>query len=199
MIDVRPLGPHLLDDYLDFFDNRAFADNPRWASCYCNLFYIDPADKAWRDYTGDENRAAVADRITRGQMPGYLAFDGDTAIGWCSAAPMAMVPAFTGDAIADKDRVGAIMCFLVDAGYRHRGIARHLLRAACAGFRHEGLAFAEGNPNPEATTEAANHRGPLELYLSEGFTHHRDDPDDGSVYVRKRLDGSAQPGEALIT
>ena len=188
MIDIRPLAPDLQGQYLDFFDNRAFADNPRWASCFCNLFYVDPAGKAWRDYTAEENRTAVADRIVRGEMHGYLAFDGDTAVGWCSAAPMTSVPAFAEDDIPDKEMVGAIMCFLVAADYRHHGVARQLLQAACTGFAEQGLTLAEGNPYPDATTEAANHFGPLALYLSEGFTHHRDDPEDGTVYVRKRLD-----------
>ena len=30
-IDIRPLTPDLLGDYLDFFDNVAFADNPECA------------------------------------------------------------------------------------------------------------------------------------------------------------------------
>ena len=67
-------------------------------------------------------------------------------------------------------------------------VARRLLQAACTGFAEQGLTVAEGNPKPNATTEAANHFGPLELYLSEGFAHHRDDPEDGTVYMRKRLD-----------
>ncbi|MBL7137832.1 MAG: hypothetical protein ISS17_03550 [Bacteroidales bacterium] len=32
---IRPLNPDLIFDWLDFFDNRAFTDNPFWKSCYC--------------------------------------------------------------------------------------------------------------------------------------------------------------------
>ena len=42
------------------------------------------------------------------------------------------------------------------------------------------------NPRPNAKTPAENHSGPLALYLSAGFTVHREDS-DGSVYVRRAL------------
>jgi hypothetical protein len=50
-----------------------------------------------------------------------------------------------------------------------------------------GLTIAEANPRPEAKTAAENHFGPLSLFYSEGFSHHQDDPSDGSIIVRKRL------------
>jgi len=48
-------------------------------------------------------------------------------------------------------------------------------------------AYAEANPWPKASGEADNHFVPLSLYLAEGFGHHRDDPSDGSVFVRRTL------------
>lgn len=34
-LEIRPLGPHRLDDFLRFFDREGFRDNPFWADCYC--------------------------------------------------------------------------------------------------------------------------------------------------------------------
>jgi len=31
---VKELTPSLRDDFLHFFDNVAFADNPEWSDCY---------------------------------------------------------------------------------------------------------------------------------------------------------------------
>ena len=65
-------------------------------------------------------------------------------------------------------------------------LADFLLEAACEGLRRQGLRIAEANPRTAAASAAENHLGPLALYLSAGFTVHRED-DDGSVYVRRAL------------
>lgn len=72
------------------------------------------------------------------------------------------------------------------ATHRGKGIARALLDAACTGLREQGMTIAEANPRPNAQTPADNHFGPLSLYLSSGFSVHRED-EDGSVYVRRAL------------
>jgi GNAT superfamily N-acetyltransferase len=82
--------------------------------------------------------------------------------------------------------VGTIICFLVEPSFRGRGVARQLLEAACDGLRLQGFRIAEGNPRTRSDSAAANHFGPLSLYLSAGFSVHRED-DDGSVYVRRTL------------
>jgi hypothetical protein len=61
-----------------------------------------------------------------------------------------------------------------------------LLEAACEGLRRQGLRFAEGYPSAESASAAENHCGPLGLYLSAGFSVHRED-EDGSVHVRREL------------
>lgn len=48
------------------------------------------------------------------------------------------------------------------------------------------MTIAEANPRPQAKTPAENHFGPLALYLSTGFSVHREDA-DGSVFVRRAL------------
>ena len=38
-LHIRRFDADLLDDYLHFFDNVAFADHPDWAQCYCMHFH----------------------------------------------------------------------------------------------------------------------------------------------------------------
>ncbi len=47
-IDVRAISPGQLRDFLAFFDHEAFADNPKWASCYCQCMYVDHSKVNWR-------------------------------------------------------------------------------------------------------------------------------------------------------
>jgi len=38
-LEPRELTPDRADDFLDYFDGDAFADNPEGASCYCCYFH----------------------------------------------------------------------------------------------------------------------------------------------------------------
>ena len=119
-------------------------------------------------------------------MQGYLAYIDGSPVGWCNAAPRTLLHALDDEPTPEAEQVGAIVCFLVEPSHRGRGVARHLLEAACEGLRSQCLRIVEGNPRTEASSSAENHFGPLSLYLSAGFTVHRTD-DDGSVYVRRTL------------
>src|SRR5688500_9646233 len=88
---IRELTPELLGDYLSFFDNDAFADNPKWASCYCRCYHFPHHLKSWKEQTAAENRAAVCDLIGQRQMRGYLAYSGGKPVAWCNAAPRVLV------------------------------------------------------------------------------------------------------------
>src|SRR5207245_11614859 len=91
-VDVRPLTPALKGDYLKYFDEPAFADNPVWASCYCLSYHLDLAPEEFDARSAAENRAAREDQIERGDASGVLAFAGDRIVGWCNAAPRGSLP-----------------------------------------------------------------------------------------------------------
>jgi GNAT superfamily N-acetyltransferase len=186
VIQIRALTPELLPDFLRFFDGTAFSDNPKWSSCYCQCFYEDHSSVKWSERTAPQNRSRACERIEGGLMQGYLAYLDGWPVGWCNAAPRKMLHALDDEPTSDAEQVGTIICFLVEPGYRGRGVARQLLEAACEGLRAQGLPVAEANPRTESTSAASNHFGPLSLYLSAGFSIYRED-DDGSVHVRRTL------------
>ena len=185
-IDLRPLTDERLGDYLRFFDEKAFTDNPRWAFCYCYFPYHDPDKVDWQRRTGAENRTAITACVRDGTAQGYLAYAGADVVGWCNAAPHRLFPMLRDEPTPDVDTTGTIFCFIVAPAYRNRGISRTLLAAACDGLRSRGMLTVEARPVKDAKGAAANHHGPLSLYLSNGFTIVRED-DDGSVLVRKPL------------
>lgn len=186
MVQIRTLTPERLPDFLKFFDGTVFSDNPKWSSCYCQCFYEDHRVVKWSALTAPENRARACERIEGGLMQGYLAYLDGSPVGWCNAAPRPLLHALDDEPIPDAEQVGAIVCFLVEPSHRGRGIAQQLLEAACDGMRSQGLRIAEGNPRTKSRSAAANHYGPLSMYLSAGFVVHRES-DDGSVYVRRTL------------
>lgn len=185
-IEVKPLSPALLPDFLAFFDGKAFSDNPKWSSCYCQCFLEDHSVVKWSERTAEQNRGLACERIRQGLMQGYLAFSDGVPVGWCNAAPRRLLHALEDEPAPDADQMGVIICFLVEPSHRGQGVARELLEAACDGLRAQGLRIAEANPRKATQSAAENHFGPLGLYLSAGFAVHRED-DDGSVYVRRPL------------
>ena len=109
--EIQELAPDLLDDYLNFFDNIAFVDNPKWASCYCYFPHAPHETEKWHDRTGEQNRASVIESIREGRMHGYLAYQNDRPIAWCNAGPRAGVTILDADPNAEK--IGSIVCFVV--------------------------------------------------------------------------------------
>ena len=185
-LTIRHLAPELCQDFLKFFDGAAFADNPKWQSCYCQFLYVDHSTVTWSARTAHENRAAACERISCGRMQGLLAYRGDQVVGWCNAAPRALMDSFADEPDPDAERLGQITCFVVARDHRHTGVARALLEAACKMLREQGLTMAEANPSRTAAKDAENHYGPLSLYLSAGFTVVRE-RQDGILVMRRSL------------
>jgi len=76
-----------VNEYLHFFDRDAFADNPDWGKCYCNLPHHDHAAATWKGPLAEENREEVVQRICAGAMLGHLAEVDGKVVGRCEAAP----------------------------------------------------------------------------------------------------------------
>ncbi len=184
--DVRPLTPAREADFLAFFEGDAFADNPKWASCYCQFLYVDHNRVTWSQRTAQENRAQACERIGACRMQGYLAYRDGKVVGWCNAAPREMLDSFADEPDPDAARIGEITCFVVAKAHRRTGVARALLEAACEGLRAQGLEIAEAMPKAQAASDAEHHFGPRSLYESAGFAEHRR-TDDGLVIMRRQL------------
>lgn len=185
-VTIRTLDSATLPDFLTFFDTDAFADNPKWAFCYCQFLYVDHNAVNWKERTLAENRVAACDRVSADHMRGHLAYVDGHVVAWCSAAPRPIMNSFDDEPDAEADAIGVIGCFVVAKAHRRRGLASALLRAACDTFTAQGLTYVQAFAQRDADTEAKNHFGPLAMYLSEGFAVRSED-DRGEVLLRKRL------------
>lgn len=82
-------------------------------------------------------------------MPGILAFEGETPVGWCSVAPREAFPPLDRSRVlarVDERNVWSIVCLFVRRGYRRRGVSRGLIEAACEFARARGATIVEGYP-----------------------------------------------------
>ena len=107
-LTILPLTPERQADFLRYFEGAAFADNPKWKSCYCQFLYVDHAKVNWAARTAEENRASACERIACGRMQGLLAYRGGEVVGWCNAAPRRMMDSYADEPDPDAARLGQI-------------------------------------------------------------------------------------------
>lgn len=183
-MEIRPLVPPLVDDFLSLFD-AAFSDNPYWMGCYC-AYYDDPcSDDQWKAGAdaAPAHREARCERIRAGQSKGLLAYVDGSVVGWCNVGPrdaFVNLRAYA-EAVEPGDApTGSVMCFVVHPEHRHRGVATALLERADDYLRDLGMATVEGYPraappsDPAFPWSAASYKGTREMYEQAGYHLHRE-------------------------
>ena len=172
---VRELTPALHDQLMQFFDVIAFADNPRWAKCFCCFFLAASGDEHEAS-TKAENRAKRSSVIRSGTGNGLVAYRLGRAVGWCHAAPKAEFPllASWGPKNAAETKTGAVVCFMVAPDARQQGVATVLLDAACDYLAKRGVTSVEAYPPLQSLGDPTlwarrNYHGPLSMFLKAGF------------------------------
>ncbi|MFH1297090.1 MAG: GNAT family N-acetyltransferase [Bacteroidota bacterium] len=127
---IRPLIPDLIPDWLDFFDHRAFTDNPIWKSCYCTYYQLrGNVKERFKPAKGPvkvKNRDAAVAMIKAGIINGYMYYKGDRVIGWLNANDKTLFPTLKAKEPAGE--VLALMCIVIAPELRVQGVATRLLK-----------------------------------------------------------------------
>lgn len=190
---IRQLTPELNDDYLDFFDNRAFTDDNPNGPCYCTSPNQD--EKSIKQMVSEFQQFGVKDTLRKyaiemlkkNMIHGYLAYDGETSIGWCNAADMDSYAGFVPD-FARKNACGktiSIVCFEIAPGYRGKGLASAFIDRVCKDAKLKGYAAVEGYAKLSGERNDFNYQGPLRLWQKAGFIEVA--RENGQVVMRKEL------------
>ena len=182
MVNIKALETDDLHGFLDFFDHRAFANDPEWDGCYCQT-YLN-SQPQW-DGESDPKpilRQSSCDNISEGKMQGYLAYEGDQVVGWCAAGESKLF-----NLPEAEEKLARVVCFVVDENHRGRGIANDLLQFAIQDLTAKGFAEVEARPAAADDTSKQNYRGPWSLYEKHGFTPYRDMGKEFGWLVRKEL------------
>lgn len=187
MTDIRitPLTPDNLDDFFSFFDSVEFREHPDWSVCYCYSFHFTGRAKEWNR---ENNRSAVIRLVGENRMKGYLAYHAGRPVGWCNANNrlnfQRLVRLFD---LLDPghQRICSIVCFLIHPDFRRRGIARQLLRKIISDYSALEYDYIEAYPGKNTQSCEGHYKGPLELYMENGFKPVREFRD--YTLVRKSL------------
>lgn len=186
-IDIHPLTPEILDDYLHFFDTVAFADHPEWSQCYCLAFHFEPAwdteDIGLKNPWRERAIKFVRDR----KVQGYLAYADGAVVGWCNTNDKTNYAALKHEIqdVGENKNVKSVVCFLVAPDMRGKGIATKLLERVCTDAESDGYDIVEGYPPANKCDMYAAHHGTIALFEKCGFTIHAQSGDD--CVMRKYL------------
>ena len=192
-IVIKPLTSELNNDYLDFFDNRAFTDDNPNGPCYCTSPNQDEETgkrmvSEFKTFGVKETlRKYAVEMLEANAIHGYLAYDGELAIGWCNAADMDSYAGFVPD-FARKNKCGktvSIVCFEIAPEYRGMGIASAFIEKVCSDARENGYAAVEGYAVLSDKRNAFDFQGPMKLYQKAGFKEVM--RENGQVVMRKLL------------
>ncbi len=176
-IIIKPLTPELKDDYLDFFDNRAFSDGNPNGPCYCTSPNQDEENikqmvSEFKEFGVKETlRRYATEMLDKNEIHGYLAYDGKLAVGWCNAADMDSYAGFVPD-FASKNTCGktvSIVCFEIAPGYRGKGLASAFIEKVCNDARSNGYVAVEGYAILSDKRNDFDYQGPMRLYQKAGF------------------------------
>ena len=122
---------------------------PRGACFGCWCMFHRLRRSVWQAQQGEANRQSMKSLVEMGNVPGLIAYDGDTPVGWVSVAPRDCFPALATSRIlkpVDDLPVWSITCFFILKPYRNRGLSITLLNAASAYVAQQGGTVLEGYP-----------------------------------------------------
>jgi GNAT superfamily N-acetyltransferase len=181
-IVIKPLTPEMAQDFVGYFESQDFGHAPHWATCYCRYYHTVCTLEEWMGRSGALNRAEAIEAIQKGEMGGYLAYEDGRCIGWCNAGDMDRYPRLreARETLPADQKVGCVICFVIRADCRGRGVARQLLRQAVEDFRAKGYASVMALPFERPDNRQMQYRGTLNMYLEHGFEEVRQ---EGPVHV----------------
>jgi GNAT superfamily N-acetyltransferase len=193
-IEICKLIPELAEDYVHFFDATPHDKNVEKHKCYCVCWCND--DYEGKDFSTAEKRRKYALQYVKGNnIQGYLAYSGNTAVGWCNANTksdclkcvswrrfMDYVPLEESNT---GIKVKSVFCFVIAPEMKRKSIATLLLERVCKDALQDGFDFVEVYPYKESSYQSSDFGGYFEMYKKSGF-HVSFETEQGLV-MRKQL------------
>ena len=171
-IEIRALTTEDASIFIDYFTGPHFGHAPHWAGCFCRYYQAEVSQETWVSRKGEDNRQEAIAEIEAGRMKGYLAFDGDTCVGWCNANTVSayirvrdvLLP------LATEGEFGATLCFVIHPKYRGQGLARKMLKHIVNEYQVAGYAGMLAAPFDSKENPEKRYRGTIKMYEEMGYS-----------------------------
>jgi GNAT superfamily N-acetyltransferase len=132
----------------DRFEDLATVLRPKRegaAACWCMAYRLPPREAT----TGPQREAHMRELCESGQPPGVIAYVDEVPAGWCSVSPRAGLSRLVHSRtipMVDEQPVWSVICLVVRAGFRRRGVAKAMLEGAVDYAHSQGADIVEGYP-----------------------------------------------------
>jgi len=123
-----------------------------------------------------EREAYMRGLCESGQPPGVIAYIDNVPVGWCSVSPRAGLSRLVNSRTVpkvDDQPVWSVICFVVRAGYRRKGVAAAMLDGAVGYARSQGAHVVEGYPLDTQGAKLSStfaYVGTVTMFESAGFS-----------------------------
>lgn len=116
------------------------------AGCWCMWWRLSRAE--FQKSAGAGNRRAFKKIVAGGAVPGIIAYEGETPVGWCAVEPKQAYASLLRSKAktVDDQPCWSVPCFFVAKSYRGQGVSTALLAAAVKHARDNGARLIEGYP-----------------------------------------------------
>ncbi|MDQ3988810.1 MAG: GNAT family N-acetyltransferase [Actinomycetota bacterium] len=143
VIDVQPATVERFADVASLLGPRR-EDAP---ACWCLTYRLTSSENS--ALRGQDRPARLKQLCARDVAPGLLAYLDGEPVGWCALGPrteMGRLQRSRTIPVVDELPVWSVVCFVVRAGFRRRGVAAALLDAAVSYAAECGAEVLEAYP-----------------------------------------------------
>jgi GNAT superfamily N-acetyltransferase len=152
---------------------KLFGANGACGGCWCMFWRLEKGE-SYHDVKGPLAKRRFKAMAARGDVHGILAFCDGEPVGWCAFERRVDFPRLDRAPslkVLDAERVWSLPCFFVKPGWRGKGVATAMLRAAERALVRHGAKIAEAYPvKPAARVPAAfAYTGVTSMFEEAGF------------------------------
>lgn len=152
---------------------RLFGEKGACAGCWCMYWRI--RRKEYDNLRGAGTKRKMKNLVTKGTVPGILAYADKQPVGWCSVAPRDDFPILENSRVLkriDDKPVWSVVCFYINKNYRGKGLTVELLNAAKKYVKIKKGKIIEGypiEPRSGKTADVFAWTGLASAFLKAGF------------------------------
>lgn len=150
-LNFYPLTPERWSDF-----EKLFGDNGACGGCWCMWWRLKRSQ--YEKQKGSVNKRSIKKIVNSGIIPGILAYDNYSPIGWCAIEPRESFALLENSRVLkriDNEKVWSVVCFFVDRKYRRNGVTEKLLAAALKYAKKNKAKIVEGYPIDSSKTPSA--------------------------------------------
>lgn len=184
---IKPLTPDRWDDFEALFGSQG-----AYGGCWCMWWRL--TRREFEQGQGADNRQAMQQIVSSGQIPGLIAYQGDEPCGWVSIAPREQFGSLERSRVlkrVDEEPVWSLVCFYIPRQFRGQNFTEKLIRGAILYVKSKSGKIIEAYPVSSQKANLApvsSYMGVARVFEKTGFKE-MSRPSKSKIIMRYYIDG----------